>query len=150
MLAVAGGYKGVVRVIDCVARVVKVNLRGHGGGVNDVKAHPLRPHLLLTASKDESCRLWIRLGRVRRLFAGEFGHRNEVLSVDFKPGVDPYDAGVTVGGGSWGQGVGQGVGQVLDGDVVFVSGAMDNQIKVWSTRGYPGLVRRSDGWRRGP
>ena len=35
MLAVAGGYKGVVRVIDCVARVVKVNLRGHGGGVND-------------------------------------------------------------------------------------------------------------------
>ena len=159
MLAVAGGYKGVVRVIDCVARVVKVNLRGHGGGVNDVKAHPLRPHLLLTASKDESCRLWnLDSGACVAVFAGEFGHRNEVLSVDFKPGVDPYDdapGGDSSGGGSSGgrNGVGQnGVGQVPEdsaGDVVFVSGAMDNQIKVWSTRGYPGLVRRSDGWRKG-
>ena len=155
MLAVAGGYKGVVRVIDCVARVVHVNLRGHGGGVNDVKAHPLRPHLLLTASKDESCRLWNLDSAVCvAVFAGEFGHRNEVLSVDFKPGVDPYDASEREepGGGSSGgrNDVGHDVGQCPDdGDVVFVSGAMDNQIKVWSTRGYPGLVRKSDGWGKG-
>lgn len=150
MLAVAGGYKGVVRVIDCVARVVRVNLRGHGGGVNDVKAHPLRPHLLLTASKDESCRLWnVDSGACVAIFAGEFGHRNEVLSVDFKPGVDPYDASTSEPGDGEDKSVGQGVGQVLDGDVVFVSGAMDNQIKVWSTRGYPGLARRSDGWGKG-
>ena len=41
------------------------------------------------------------------VFAGEFGHRNEVLSVDFKPGVDPYDASEREepGGGSSGDGM---------------------------------------------
>ena len=129
MLAVAGGYKGVVRVIDCTKEGVYVNLRGHGGGVNDVKAHPTSPHLLLTASKDESCRLWNMDSKVCiAVFAGALGHRNEVLSVDFKAGLDPYDAKEPA-------------------DVVFVSGAMDNQIKVWSTDGYDGLIKQSDGWR---
>jgi polycomb protein EED len=57
MLAVAG-LSGVIRVIDVSAELIFKNLKGHGNSVNDVRAHPCAPHLLLSASRDESCRLW--------------------------------------------------------------------------------------------
>lgn len=31
---------------------------GHGKSINDIAVHPARPHLFLTASEDESVRLW--------------------------------------------------------------------------------------------
>ncbi|KAJ0264589.1 WD40 repeat-containing protein [Hirschfeldia incana] len=56
---VAGGEKGIIRVID----------------VNNGKIH-----------KDESVRLWdVETGICILIFAGAGGHRNEVISVDFHP-----------------------------------------------------------------
>jgi polycomb protein EED len=92
--------------------------------VNDVRAHPCAPHLLLSASKDESCRLWnIDNGLCLAIFSGALGHRNEVLTVDFKM-LDPKAE-----------------------DLVFVSGAMDNMVKVWSMEGYRHLIKLSEDWK---
>jgi polycomb protein EED len=99
LLLALAGHTGVVRVLDVSAEVNDAqkhaqkktpslfrDLRGHGGGVNDVRAHPCAPHLLLSASKDESCRLWnVDNGVCVFIFSGALGHRNEVLSVDVKP-----------------------------------------------------------------
>ena len=57
LLAVAG-QTGVVRVIDATRERVFRDMRGHGNSVNDILPHPFAPYLLLSASKDASCRLW--------------------------------------------------------------------------------------------
>ena len=126
LLAVAG-QTGVVRVIDATNERVFRDMRGHGNSVNDIRPHPFAPYLLLSASKDASCRLWnVDNGVCVCVFGGSGGHRNEALTVDFKL-TDPRG---------------------IDGrpvqDIVFASGAMDNQVKVWSTAGYTHLVARSE------
>lgn len=91
--------------------------------MNDVRSHPCAPHLLLTASKDESCRLWnVDNGLCLAIFSGAQGHRNEVLTVDLK------------------------VLDLRENDLMFVSGAMDNMVKVWSMNGYHHLIELSEGW----
>jgi polycomb protein EED len=82
----AGGVKGVVRVIQC-NREKPVggfkNLIGHTGAINDMKFHPIHPHLIASGSKDYSIRLWnIRNSTCIAIFSGIRGHRDEVLSVD--------------------------------------------------------------------
>ena len=126
LLAVAG-QTGVVRVIDATRERVFRDMRGHGNSVNDILPHPFAPYLLLSASKDASCRLWnVDNGVCVCVFGGSGGHRNEALTVDFKL-TDPRG---------------------IDGrpvqDIVFASGAMDNHVKVWSTAGYTHLVARSE------
>ncbi|XP_028193929.1 polycomb group protein FIE1-like, partial [Glycine soja] len=57
---------------------------GHGDSINEVKAQILNPSLVVSASKDESIRLWnAHTGIYILIFAGARGHRNEVLSVSF-------------------------------------------------------------------
>ena len=120
LLAFAG-LSGVVRVVDVASERPHRDMRGHGNSVNELRAHPHAPHYLLSASKDASVRLWnVDNGLVLAIFGGTLGHRNEVLSCDFRAFEHPR--GVRPDG--------------TREDVVIVSGAMDNQVKVWTTDGY--------------
>jgi polycomb protein EED len=54
-----GGVRSVVRAIYLNCRNLKEKkFIGHTNAINDMKFHPTQPHLLLTASKDHSLRLW--------------------------------------------------------------------------------------------
>lgn len=102
-LLAAAGHQGIVKVVDCAKREVDCALVGHGNSINDLCFHPVDAALLLTASKDESIRLWnTRTAVCVAIFAGDRGHRDEVLSVD-----------AHVQGGA------------------FCSSGMDNTVKVW-------------------
>jgi polycomb protein EED len=157
LLLALAGHTGVVRVLDVSAAATKKkrgdatetasvalfrDLRGHGGSVNDVRAHPCAPHLLLSASKDLSCRLWnVDNGVCVFIFSGALGHRNDVLSVDIKPtplfsSFDDKKAKAESDESD----------ESNESDFVFVSGAMDNMVKVWSTRGYSHLLELSERW----
>lgn len=78
------GKKGVLRVINVQRGKVQLSLIGHGEAINDIKVHPKDPALVLTASKDESLRLWnLRTGSTVAIYAGLKGHRGEVVHADF-------------------------------------------------------------------
>lgn len=82
--ACAAGRKGIVRVLNVQTASLKMSLTGHGEAINDLKFHPRDPSLILTASKDESLRLWnLRTGVTIAVFAGLKGHRGEVVYADF-------------------------------------------------------------------
>ncbi|KAG9147812.1 hypothetical protein Leryth_003427 [Lithospermum erythrorhizon] len=106
-ILVVGGLKGILHVIDVRNMKIIKSLIGHGGPINEVKTQPLKPSIALTASKDESIRLWnIQTGICIMKFAGEGGHRLDALSVDFHPS-DIYK---------------------------FLSCGMDSTVKVWSIK----------------
>lgn len=80
----AAGRKGIIRVIDVQNFCLRSSLTGHGDAVNDIKVHPRDPALVISASKDESLRLWnLRTGATCAIFCGLRGHRGEVVHVDF-------------------------------------------------------------------
>lgn len=80
----AAGKKGVLRIINVTKGKLESSLTGHGEAINDVKVHPRDSSLVITASKDESLRLWnLRTGSTIAVFAGLKGHRGEVVHVDF-------------------------------------------------------------------
>ncbi|KAH8088663.1 hypothetical protein JL720_6613 [Aureococcus anophagefferens] len=82
-LLAVGGARGVAKLVDCRSGRLDVALVGHGNAINDACFHPVDGALLLTASKDESVRLWnARTAVCVAVFAGDRGHRDEVLSVD--------------------------------------------------------------------
>ena len=81
-LLVVAGLRGVVKVINCSRAAVVRTLRGHGNAVNELRVVETDPSLLLTVSKDESVRLWNMATCVCvAIFAGDAGHRDEVLCV---------------------------------------------------------------------
>jgi WD40 repeat protein len=103
LIAVAG-VCGPIKVINSVHFRVHCVLKGHGDAVNDLRFHPTDPSLLLSASKDESLRLWnIQAECTVMMFGGDKGHASDVLAADFH----------CLGG-------------------CFASAGMDNTIKVWS------------------
>jgi polycomb protein EED len=106
LLCVAG-RRGIVKVIDTVRRSLVLTLSGHGDEIYDIKFSPTDEWLLLTASKDESLRLWnVKHATCVAIFAGHEGHRDSVLSCSWHP-----------------------LGQL------FASAGMDTTVKVWSLEG---------------
>ena len=111
-----GGTRGIIKIIDTNERALHMTLYGHGNDVTDLKFSPMNEFLLLSASKDESIRLW-NISQQRyggggggggggvnlAIFAGHVGHRGQVLSIAW------HDSGKQ-----------------------FVSGGMDNMIKLWN------------------
>jgi hypothetical protein len=68
-LLLLAGKTGRVAVVSAGAGVLQGCLEGHGSAVNDVAVHPTRPHLVATASRDHSLRLW----NLRSRWAGGAG-----------------------------------------------------------------------------
>ena len=85
-LAVAGKRRQI-RLIDCHRGVPMRTMRGHGGAVHEVRFVPHgQASLLLSASEDESVRLWCcSTAYCLAIFAGQRGHRDAVLSLDVRP-----------------------------------------------------------------
>lgn len=81
---VTAGKLGVVRVLNVSRCRLEKTLTGHGGSINHISTHPRDPALILTASRDESLRLWnLRTSSTVAVFCGLRGHRGEVLYADF-------------------------------------------------------------------
>lgn len=40
------------------ARPLQAQLEGHGSSINDIAVHPDLPNLVVTASRDQSLRMW--------------------------------------------------------------------------------------------
>lgn len=118
-LLVVGGLNGIIRVIDASTEKLHKSFVGHGDSINEIRTHPLKPSLVVSASKDESVRLWnVHTGICILIFAGAGGHRNEVLSVDFHPS-DMYR---------------------------IASCGMDNTVKIWSMKEFWTYVEKSFTW----
>ncbi|KAI6690507.1 polycomb group protein FIE1 [Syzygium oleosum] len=116
---VAGGINGIIRVIDAGNEKIHRSFVGHGDSINEIRTQPLKPSLIVSASKDESVRLWnVHTGICILIFAGAGGHRNEVLSVDFHPS-DMYR---------------------------IASCGMDNTVKIWSMKEFWTYVEKSSTW----
>ncbi|OQU79846.1 hypothetical protein SORBI_3007G032400 [Sorghum bicolor] len=118
-LLVAAGSNGIIRVINCATEKLAKSFVGHGDSINEIRTQPLKPSLIISASKDESVRLWnVHTGICILIFAGAGGHRNEVLSVDFHPS-----------------------------DIErFASCGMDNTVKIWSMKEFWLYVDKSYSW----
>ncbi|XP_052166040.1 polycomb group protein FIE1 [Oryza glaberrima] len=118
-LLVAAGSTGIIRVINCATEKIYKSLVGHGGSVNEIKSQPLNPSLIISASKDESIKLWnVQTGILILVFGGVGGHRHEVLGVDFHTS-DIYR---------------------------FLSCGMDNTVRIWSMKEFWEYVEKSYSW----
>ena len=85
-LLAAAGKRGIIKVIDTVRRALLLTLSGHGDEIYDIKFSPTDEWLLVSASKDESLRLWnVRTATCVAIFAGHEGHRDAALSVGWHP-----------------------------------------------------------------
>eukprot|EP01051_Picozoa_sp_SAG22_P011751 SAG22_NODE_1159_length_5326_cov_3.375741_2_plen_455_part_00 len=89
-LCVAGG-NGAIKVINMATQGMDAYLYGHGGDINDMKTWPQDSNIVLTASKDESLRLWnLATGVCLAIFAGSKGHCGDVLHCDFDASGDRF------------------------------------------------------------
>jgi len=85
-LLLVAGTRGVIKVIDPVRKMLVSTLSGHGDDIYDLKFSPTDTWLLVSASKDESMRLWnVQTCTCLAIFAGHEGHRDSILSVAWHP-----------------------------------------------------------------
>ncbi|GAX80271.1 hypothetical protein CEUSTIGMA_g7709.t1 [Chlamydomonas eustigma] len=118
-LLLIAGQKGVVRLVDCGSESLVHTFMGHGNSINDISVLPQNLDLFLTASKDESVRLWnIKTKTCVLIMSGVNGHKNEVLSLDF---------------------------HMWDGHR-FLSSGMDNTVMIWSLEENASSIEQSMSW----
>ena len=126
-LLLVAGKRGIVKVIDTVRRSLILTLSGHGDEIYDMKFSPTIDNkgskwLLLTASKDESLRLWnVQSATCVAIFAGHDAHRDAVLTCGWHP-----------------------LGNR------FVSGGMDNSVKIWSLESNKMMHAIEESWKTEP
>lgn len=76
-----GGKKGIIRTIVPFKYEYKNALIGHGSSINDLRFHPSKNYILLSASKDYTMRLWnVNTSVCIAIFGGAEGHTDQVLS----------------------------------------------------------------------
>jgi len=112
------GETGVIRMIDTKLQGHAKQFTVHGNSVNELQIHPKYPDIMLSASKDQSVRLWnINKDICIAVFGGQNGHFDEVLSVDFSRTGD-----------------------------CFVSCGMDHQLMIWDIKPNAGteLIAQND------
>ncbi|PSC76443.1 Polycomb group FIE2 [Micractinium conductrix] len=122
-LLLLAGKNGVLLAVNSLTGSLDACFEGHGSCINDIAVHPTRPQFVATASKDQSLRMWnLRTRCCVLVFQGDGGHRNEVLTLSWKPG---------------------------GGDCLLLSAGMDNHIKLWSLAEHEHTLAASDDWRPG-
>ncbi len=94
-LVAVAGKRRVIKIISPLDCRIVASLAGHGSDIYDLMFMPphstafggkVDKHILFSTSKDESIRLWnVRTGAMVMVFAGDRGHREDVLSVDVRP-----------------------------------------------------------------
>ena len=83
-LLLVAGKNATITVINVTTQEVVLSLLGHGGDINYLTVHPKDSNLVLSASKDESLRLWnVATGICVAIFGGLKGHCGDVLHCDF-------------------------------------------------------------------
>lgn len=84
LLAMAG-VKGLIRIIVPFKSEFRNVLIGHGSAIHDLRFHPKRNLILLSASKDYTMRLWnVKTSVCVAILGGLQGHCDEVLSAVIK------------------------------------------------------------------
>ncbi|KAL4423581.1 hypothetical protein ABPG77_004621 [Micractinium sp. CCAP 211/92] len=121
-LLLLAGKHGLLLVVNPLTGTLETCFEGHGLAINDIAVHPTRPQFVATASRDQSLRLWnLRTKCCVLVFQGDGGHRNEVLSLSWKPGPQS----------------------------LLASAGMDNFIKIWSLEPQERTLAASDEWQPG-
>uniref|UniRef100_A0A915ASW9 Uncharacterized protein n=2 Tax=Parascaris univalens TaxID=6257 RepID=A0A915ASW9_PARUN len=88
-VVVAGGVRGIIRVIDFDSATLVANLIGHGDAINDIRVCPKDSAIIASASKDFTARIWhIRNSACLAILGGVEGHLDQVISVDFNATSD--------------------------------------------------------------
>ncbi|CAG9533202.1 unnamed protein product [Cercopithifilaria johnstoni] len=83
-VVIAGGNRGIIRVIDVMTGDLVNSLVGHGDAVNDVRVFPNDSMIIASASKDFTARIWnIHNSACLAILGGVEGHLDQVISVDF-------------------------------------------------------------------
>ena len=125
-LVIAAGSSGVIKVINCAEERMTRTLMGHSDAVNDIVRHTTQDHIFFSASKDESIKMWnINTCICIASFAGDKGHREDVLSIcvcsSSTPTLEFYSRTSKLEHK-----------QVHDYGNCFASAGMDNTVKIWA------------------
>eukprot|EP01025_Chloroclados_australasicus_P035231 TRINITY_DN35938_c0_g2_i2.p2 TRINITY_DN35938_c0_g2~~TRINITY_DN35938_c0_g2_i2.p2 ORF type:complete len:231 (+),score=4.49 TRINITY_DN35938_c0_g2_i2:42-734(+) len=85
-ILILGGKQGLIKILDLTTcRIFRV-LMGHGDSIHEFAVNRQRPHLLFSASKDCTIRVWnMKSGCCVVSVSGRGKHMLDVLSVDVSP-----------------------------------------------------------------